>query len=123
MSTYDLVLHGEPKFNLSQTESTGANINMSRTNDDKILTAKGATMSDLASALSDDVGRQVVDKTGLTGIADITLKWTSDEAADQGGTIVSIFTAVQEQLGLKLQTSKGPVDSLVIDHAEMPSVN
>jgi len=123
MSTYDLVLHGEPKFKLSQTESTGANINMSRTNDDKILTAKGATMSDLASALSDDVGRQVVDKTGITGIADITLKWTSDEAADQGGTIVSIFTAVQEQLGLKLQTSKGPVDSLVIDHAEMPSVN
>jgi uncharacterized protein (TIGR03435 family) len=123
MPTYDLiVLHGEPKFKLSQAESTGSNINMSQTNNDKVLTAKSATMTDLALALSDDVHRLVVDKTGLSGTADIKLKWTADEAADQG-TVVSIFTAVEEQLGLKLQSSKGPVDTLVIDHAEMPSAN
>jgi len=124
MPTYDLVLqHGEPKFKLSQAESTGSNINMNQSNNDKVLTAKSATMTDLALALSDDVHRLVVDKTGLAGTADISLKWTADEAADQGGTVVSIFTAVQEQLGLKLQSSKGPVDTLVIDHVEMPSQN
>jgi uncharacterized protein (TIGR03435 family) len=90
---------------------------------DKIITAKSISMADLAQALSDEVHRQVNDKTGLTGGADITLKWTADEAAEQGGTVVSIFTAVEEQLGLKLQSSRGPVETLVIDHAEMPSAN
>jgi uncharacterized protein (TIGR03435 family) len=96
---------------------------MSGSNNDMVLSTKGASMTDLAAALSDQVHRQVNDKTGLAGAADITLKWTSDEAADQGGTVVSIFTAVEEQLGLKLQSSKGPVQTLVIDHAEMPSAN
>jgi uncharacterized protein (TIGR03435 family) len=81
-------------------------------------------MADLAAALSDEVHRQVIDKTGLTGHADITLKWSDDVAAQQGGSdVISIFTAVEEQLGLKLQPSKGPVDTLVIDYAEMPSEN
>ena len=96
---------------------------MNASNNDNILTAKDASMSDIAAALSDQVHRQVIDKTGLKRGADITLKWTSDEAADQGGTVASIFTAVEEQLGLKLQPAKGPVDTLVIDHAEMPSAN
>ena len=96
---------------------------MSANNTDRILNAKSASVSDLAQALSDLVHRQVIDKTGLTGRADITLKWTADEAADQGGTVLSIFTALQEQLGLKLVSSKGPVDTLVIDHIEMPTEN
>ena len=121
---YELVaLHGEPKFKVSQTDEHNSSVNMSASNNDDVLTTKGATMADLAQALSDLVHRQVVDKTGLTGTADITLKWTADEAADQGGTVVSIFTAVQEQLGLRLQPAKGPVDTLVVDHAEMPSAN
>ena len=124
LPVYELVVQrGGPRFKLTQTDTTNSSINMSWSNNDKVLTAKGASMSDLAQALSDDVHRQVNDKTGLAGGADITLKWTSDEAADQGGTVVSIFTAVEEQLGLKLQPSKGPVDTLVIDHAEMPSAN
>lgn len=74
--------------------------------------------------LSDQAHRKVIDKTGLTGRADITLKWSDDVAAQQGGgNLVSIFTAIEEQLGLKLQSSKGPVDTLVIDHIEMPSPN
>jgi len=121
---YELVvLHGEPKFKLTQSDEHNSSVNMSASNSDDVLTAKGASMGDLAGALSDLVHRQVFDKTGLTGTADITLKWTSDEAADQGGTVVSIFTAVEEQLGLKLQPSRGPVDTLVVDHAEMPSAN
>ena len=83
-----------------------------------------ALVAGVADALSDPVHRQVIDKTGLTGAADITLKWTDEVAAEQGGpNVISIFTAVEEQLGLKLQPSKGPVDTLVIDHAEMPSQN
>jgi uncharacterized protein (TIGR03435 family) len=122
---YELVvLRGEPKFKLSpRDEDKGSSINMSASNNDNVLTAKTATMADLAGALADQAHREVIDKTGLSGATDITLKWTSDAAADQGGTVVSIFTAVQEQLGLKLQASKGPVDTLVIDHAEMPSQN
>ncbi|MGA1982576.1 MAG: TIGR03435 family protein [Acidobacteriaceae bacterium] len=121
---YELVvLHGEPKFKLAQTDEHNSSVNMSASNNDNVLTAKGASMADLAAALSDEAHRLVVDKTGLTGTADLTLKWTSDEAADQGGTVVSIFTAVEEQLGLKLQPAKGPVDTLVVDHAEMPSAN
>ena len=124
MPVYDLVVvHGGPKFQLSQTDTNNSTLNMSGSNNDMVISTKGASMTDLAAALSDQVHRQVNDKTSLTGAADITLKWTSDEAADQGGTVVSIFTAVEEQLGLKLQPSKGPVQTLVIDHAEMPSAN
>jgi uncharacterized protein (TIGR03435 family) len=124
MPVYDLVLQrGGPKFQLSQTDTHDSTVNMGASNNDDVLTFKGASMSDLAQALSGQVHRQVNDKTALTGAANFTLKWTSDEAADQGGTVTSIFTAVEEQLGLKLQPSKGPVLTLVVDHAEMPSAN
>jgi len=126
MPVYDLVVdHGGPKFKFKEDddEQDNSSINVNTSNTDNTLSAKDATMSDIAAALSEEVHRQVIDKTGLKGDADITLKWTSDEAADQGGTVVSIFTAVEEQLGLKLQAAKGPVDTLVIDHAEMPSAN
>jgi uncharacterized protein (TIGR03435 family) len=66
----------------------------------------------------------VVDRTGLKGRGTFTLKWSSEEAQEQGGPdVVSIFTAVQDQLGLKLKPVKLPVDTLVIDHAEMPTEN
>jgi uncharacterized protein (TIGR03435 family) len=125
LPVYDLVVQrGGPKIKLSPAERTDSSWNMSASNNDKVLTAKSASMADLAQALSDEVHRQVNDKTGLTGGADITLKWSDEIAADQGGpNVVSIFTAVEEQLGLKLQPSKGPIQTLVIDHAEMPSAN
>lgn len=72
---------------------------------------------------SDEVGRVVVDKTGLSGKYDIKLKWTPEgkqETADSGP---SLFTALQEQLGLKLVSTKGPVDTLVVDHVEKPTPN
>jgi len=126
MQVYDLVVdHGGPKFKVDEDDDvqTNSSMNMNASDNNRILTAKGASMSDLAAALSDEVHRQVIDKTGIKANADFILKWTSDQAADQGGTVVSIFTAVEEQLGLKLQPAKGPVDTLVIDHAEMPSAN
>jgi uncharacterized protein (TIGR03435 family) len=68
-------------------------------------------------------GRIVVDKTGLTGNYDFDLKWTPDDqqgTADAGPTL---FTALEEQLGLKLVSAKGSVETLVVDHVERPSPN
>lgn len=84
-------------------------------------------MSAVANQLSFVLEHTVVDKTGLTGDYDFDLKWTPEDAeppADGSAeSSASIFTAVQEQLGLKLQSTKGPLDTLVIDHAELPSQN
>jgi bla regulator protein BlaR1 len=120
---YDLVLaKGGLKIKLSQDEIHSSNWYINGENTLKVLNCKSASMSDLANALSDEAGRKVIDKTGLPGHADITLKWSDDVAAQQGGAdVISIFTAVEDQLGLKLQPSKGPVDTLVVDHAEMPT--
>lgn len=125
MPVYDLVVaKGGPKVKLSQEELKDSNWNINGQDTSVVLTSKGASLADLAAALSDEVHRQVIDKTGLTGHADITLKWSDDVAAQQGGpNVISIFTAIEEQLGLKLVSSKGPVDTLIIDHAEAPSAN
>jgi uncharacterized protein (TIGR03435 family) len=95
----------------------------------------GPTFSQsLAGQLSLTLGRPVIDKTGLTGMFEVHLRWTAD-LATQGSPVdsnppsvtdstgPSIFTALQEQLGLKLESGKGPVDILVIDHVEEPSPN
>jgi uncharacterized protein (TIGR03435 family) len=97
------------------------------------LTAKGMPIADLARLLTLIVNRFVVDKTGLTGQYDFELRWTPNDWSPlmeefswllpEAVTGPSIFTAVQEQLGLKLVPSKGPVDVLVIDHIEQPSEN
>ena len=74
--------------------------------------------------LTDVLHRTVIDKTGLTGNYDLALKWSPDDSpSEETDSDPSIFTAVQEQLGLKLQPAKGPVDTLVIDHVEMPTPN
>jgi uncharacterized protein (TIGR03435 family) len=100
----------------------------------------GASLAMFANVLSMQLGRIVVDKTDLKGNYEFTLKWTPDEGQDgmfkgagdgpsrdnappSDATGPSIFTAVQEQLGLKLESQKGPVDMLVIDHVERPSAN
>jgi uncharacterized protein (TIGR03435 family) len=70
--------------------------------------------------VSSSVDRVVVDRTGLQGAFDITLEWTPDDAPPDvsGG---SIFTALQEQLGLKLEPTRGPVDVIVVDRVEPPT--
>ncbi|HEY1945913.1 MAG TPA: TIGR03435 family protein [Bryobacteraceae bacterium] len=102
------------------------------------FSANGVTMADLVWSLTQELlrefGRIVVDNTGIKGRYNVTLKWTpeTDSAPVSIGTDgtaplpdsgASIFTALQEQLGLKLKATKGPVGVLVIDHVEMPSAN
>ena len=126
MATYDLVVaKGGSKLKLSpQEKQGGSSLNMNDEDTRKVLIGKNDSMVELAAALTDEVHRKVVDKTGLTGAADITLKWSDDIAAELGGPdVISIFTALEDQLGLKLQSSKGPVDTLVIDHVEMPAAD
>jgi uncharacterized protein (TIGR03435 family) len=91
----------------------------------------------LATALSQALQRPVIDKTGLTGAFDVHAEWIADQSTpgllapgmplpasqppDSSGS--SIFTALQQQLGLKLESTKGPVEFLVIDRLERPSEN
>lgn len=82
------------------------------------------SMSDFALGMQAYLDRPVVDETGLPGRYDFTLKWTPDNSTvSTPDAAPGIFTAVQEQLGLKLEATKGPADVLVIDHVERPSPN
>jgi len=76
----------------------------------------GVTIPTLMILLSNAVERVVLDRTGLKGSFDVDLEWASDPGSDKP----SIFTAVQEQLGLKLEFERNPVDVVVIDHVERP---
>jgi bla regulator protein blaR1 len=105
------------------------------------LRAAAMNVTDIVQSLSSLVGRIIVDKTGLTGLYDVKLQWTPDPApAGIAGAVVlgpggpeaappidsngpSIFTALQEQLGLRLDSAKGPVDVIVVDSVQKPSEN
>jgi uncharacterized protein (TIGR03435 family) len=117
------------------------NINMSGSGSNRTLDAAGVTMRDLIErALPNIVGRMVIDRTGLNDTFNVHLEWAPDVpmprlagagGADDPGRPApstenqgpSIFSAIQEQLGLKLESTKGPVEVLVIDHVEKPSAN
>ena len=75
------------------------------------------TMAQIAMGLSQPAGRMVVDQTGLDGLFDIEVAWSDD------GQFSSIFSAVQEQLGLKLESRRMGISVLVIDHIERPTQN
>ncbi len=91
------------------------------------ITARGISVDVLVLMLSGLAERTVVDKTGLTGSYDVNLRWTPDDAVGPSQTSLdsnpSFFTAVQEQLGLKLEPSREPLDTIVVDHVERPSEN
>jgi uncharacterized protein (TIGR03435 family) len=82
-------------------------------------------LSAFIHVLINDTGRPVIDKTGLNGLYDITLEWTPDNLALSGtpGDAPLLSAAMQEQLGLRLVSTKGPVKVLVIDSVEKPSPN
>jgi uncharacterized protein (TIGR03435 family) len=95
----------------------------------------GSPLSQFANSLGMFTGRIVLDRTGLAGNWDVNLTWTPDQMAQRppgadgppqiNGVAVdpngpSLFTAVQEQLGLKLDSQRGPVEMLVVDRAEKP---
>ena len=90
------------------------------------ISAEAITMTRLATVLSSakaQLEHTVIDHTGLSGSYSFKLEWTPDDSRNPDALGPSLFTALQEQLGLKLETGKGPVDILVIDHAEKPSEN
>jgi uncharacterized protein (TIGR03435 family) len=90
----------------------------------------------LAQTLSQIVGQPILDQTGLTGKYDFELRWTPDQSSPHNalGEVLTqqapvdsdrpnIFTALQEQIGLKLESGKGQVAVIVVDHIETPSAN
>src|SRR5688572_9050723 len=86
------------------------------------LISYGMTVRQLAEmGLSRSVLRPVVDRTGLTGSYTWTLEWAPDDNPDANGELPSLMTALVEQLGLKLESARGPVDVIVIDHVEQPT--
>jgi uncharacterized protein (TIGR03435 family) len=86
------------------------------------ITGGNDALAVLVYELSWRLDRPVIDQTGLKGRYAFTLNWSEDGASPTSGA-PSVFTAIQEQLGLKLEATKGPVTFLVIDHAERPSAN
>jgi uncharacterized protein (TIGR03435 family) len=86
--------------------------------------AKGITIETLTAFLTRQTDRTVIDKTGLTGKFDLTLDWTPPEQSGSAtATAPELFTALEEQLGLRLESQKGSVEGLVVDHIEEPSAN
>jgi uncharacterized protein (TIGR03435 family) len=85
------------------------------------IKAHHISMRALARTLQDYIGDSVEDRTGLTGLYDLSLDFTPDENLSADGECV--FGAVQRQLGLKLEMQKGPVDVVVVDHIQRPSEN
>jgi uncharacterized protein (TIGR03435 family) len=83
-----------------------------------------ARVARLAEYLSSQMGRPVADHTGLAGEYDFFLAWASDDAiSDDTNGGVSVFAALQEQLGLKVEAAKGPIETIVVDAAEKASAN
>src|ERR1051326_8429050 len=104
---------------VTQSDNSGISSNSTAVR----TTMKGThvTMEELAASLGNRVGRPVIDKTGLTDRFDFELSWVADLTAatgtpDPGGDVSgpSIFTALQEQLGLRLDSQKGPIEMLLI---------
>ena len=104
------------------------------------MTGKSMPISALIHSISTSLDRPVIDKTGLTGYYDFSLEWMREDAAQSAGASgaagggqptsgppeaegQSIFSAVQEQLGLKLEAGKGPVEVIVVDKSEKPTGN
>jgi uncharacterized protein (TIGR03435 family) len=100
------------------------------------LNVRNALMSDFTGLMQSAVlDRPVVDQTGLAGRFDFTLNWTPDDSqfggmgakipppTDSADAPPNLYTAIQEQIGLKLDATKAPADVMIIDHVEKPSEN
>ena len=95
--------------------------------DNRHLDAKGVGMEAVCGFLSGKTQRTVVDRTGLASLYDFSLDWTADDAHENGlapaSSAPELLTALQEQLGVRLQPSKGMVAMIVVDRVEQPSPN
>lgn len=120
---YALVLAKDgPKFKASLVNGTTIDTGRGRLH----IAGSDDTVGLLSRELALRLGRVVVNETNLSGRYDLALKWTADEMAaalSATDTLPDLFTALQEQLGLKLKSTRGPVPVLVIDNVQMPSAN
>jgi uncharacterized protein (TIGR03435 family) len=99
-------------------KSTGGS---STRNSRGLIVAQGATMAHLAEVIARQMDLPVVDRTGIQGAFDLKLEWNPDNTKPENGP--SIFTAVQEQLGLRLASGRVPIETLVVERAAKPSEN
>lgn len=134
LSVYAIVVgkHG-PELTKSQGDPNGLPSMFFR--GPGVLPVRNATMAEFAGLMQNVLDRPVVDQTGLPGRYDFTLTWTPDESqlanlgirvpppANNADAPPGLFTAIQEQLGLKFKATKAPAEVLVIDHVEPPSPN
>jgi uncharacterized protein (TIGR03435 family) len=138
LSVYTItVAHGGPKMKQSAAGPNDGNAFYFRGLGD--LVVRNMTMAEFATWMQSGVmDRPVVDQTGLTDRYDFTLKWTPDEsqfaqfrgsnvkmpaATNDPNAPPGLYTAIQEQIGLKMEATKAPDDVIVIDHVEKPSPN
>lgn len=137
MPVYALVVaKGGSKLKKAEADEQRQMVRMGRGQ----ITGSSMNMNALAQQLSNILGRNVIDRTELTGAYEVKLEWTPDPGqgagpfgggpphnpeavGGAGGSGPTIFTALQEQLGLRLETSKGQVEILVIDNVSKPSEN
>jgi uncharacterized protein (TIGR03435 family) len=101
----------------------GASTNQSATR--VSMKAQGLNMEEFARAMTRRLDRQVVDRTGLAGFFDFELSWVPELAvpADGDASGATVFTSIREQLGLRLEAAKEPVEVLVIDAVSHPTDN
>jgi uncharacterized protein (TIGR03435 family) len=119
------VAKGGPKITPDVSDPNGwINQQNSAANGRDVENLKNASMPDLAQILQFRVDRPVVDQTGLKGRYDFKLQWTTDEAqTTQPDAPPGLFTAIQEQIGLKLERVTAPADVLVIDNVRRSGAN
>jgi uncharacterized protein (TIGR03435 family) len=117
LPVYNLVVakNGIKMKEASPSENSSYSMGMGRIN------SKAMDLAALIASLSNPAGRKIIDKTGLTGKYQVDLTWAWND--DPNATGPSLFSALQDQLGLKLEPAKAPVDVVVIDHLERPSEN
>ena len=106
---------------ISKSTGTSSSIHTSHGPGESRIAVIGISIGQFAGMLGNRMGRIVIDKTGLSGNYDFTLVWDPD--GTPGSTVPSVFTALQEQMGLRLDSQKTMVPVLVIDSADHPSDN
>jgi uncharacterized protein (TIGR03435 family) len=114
------------KLKPSAAGADGGNMSVNNSGSSLKMTSTGMGMDGLTTMLSGQLRRKVVDGTGLTGKYDFGLQWSDEQATgatDHPPEFPGLFTAVQDQLGLRLEAGKGPVDVIVVDKVEQPTEN
>lgn len=120
LPVYGLVIDTKGQKLKVAAEGKGS-MSTNRSNGNGTMRGEGVPLKTFIAALGSTLGKPVFDETGLEGLFDFEMKWSDGTGADAQSP--TIFTAIREQLGLKLNAKKGPVLTYVIESAEKPSEN